>query len=333
MVKLKKEFKDFHNEIMSTYSSTLRDKKKMFEDEIKSKFPGVLEESGIEINKSDISFFLQGSYANDTAVISDDKGIDLDLAIAIPLNILENEDCRKVKGYLRDSIVRNNRPVEYKKPCLTVTYHSEGEESFHIDFPLYAIDSEEKYYLANGKEYSEEYEWQLCDPKGLNNIFKNSMKDSPQLRRIVRYLKKWKSNVFEDTNEMPPSIAMCIYACENYEAKTAGDVDDDLQALYHIVKKIKDLLSGDDDAPYFEVLLPSEPYLDTMSKINSNKEHRKKFKRKVMNFELQLRNAINASDDHTAAKYIQSVLGEEFIIPEKVVDASESRPARTAQFG
>jgi len=57
------------------------------------------------------------------------------------------------------------------------------------------------------------------------------------------------------------------------------------------------------------------------------------FTDKIYDFELQLRNAKNAGDEHTAGEYVRKVLGEEFEVPEKQVDVSENRFRRTSQFG
>lgn len=99
------------------------------------------------------------------------------------------------------------------------------------------------------------------------------------------------------------------------------------------MKKIKDSINSYSEDPYYHVKLPVTPYTDTMFKINSNSSYRKKFKNKIYDFELQLRNAKNAGDEHTAGEYVRKVLGEEFEVPEKQVDVSENRFRRTSQFG
>lgn len=56
---------------------------------------------GIKLYKSDIRMFIQGSYKYSTTIVSD--VIDMDVAVMIPLDITDNPDPRKIKGYLRDS--------------------------------------------------------------------------------------------------------------------------------------------------------------------------------------------------------------------------------------
>jgi len=333
-MRLEEQFSKFHNNIKATMTSELKEKRTMFEDEIKNKFPYICDEHEIKINKSDLSFFMQGSYSISTAIDAYDSSVDLDLAVAFPFDVDENKDCRVIKGYMRDSIDSYNRTINYKVPCITVTYLEDGEESYHIDFPIYAIHND-KYYLAKGKEYSEDYEWELSDPKGLKEYLEEYLANNPQLRRTTRYLKCWKLNTFnkDNGNEMPPSITLTLLACQYFEAKKEDDHDDDLEALYNVVKKIKDSINSYSEDPYYHVKLPVTPYTDTMFKINSNSSYRKKFKNKIYDFELQLRNAKNAGDEHTAGEYVRKVLGEEFEVPEKQVDVSENRFRRTSQFG
>ena len=326
-MKFKKEFKEFHENIKQTYSNELKTKKDMFINEIKKRLPEVLDDHKVTVKKSDIEFFIQGSCATNT-LVKTDGDIDLDLAVVLPLDIEEHNDCRKIKGYVRDSISTYNRTVDFKKPCITVDYQS---EDLHIDFPVYAF-SNEHYYLAVGKENSTDCEWQKCDPKGLNEYFKDYLSNNDQLRRIVRYLKKWKSVSFSEGNGMPPSIALTLLACEYFEEMKEDNQDDDLNALYNVVKKINDYIPNE-EAPYVYINLPTSPYSDTMHKINSNQSYRRNFKNKMKDLLTHLTNAMNASDDYTAGTYMQKIFGDDFPLPEKKVDASENRFRGTGHFG
>lgn len=326
-MKLNKEFKEFHKNIKVVYSCELIEKKKMFENEIKDSLPDILKKYGITVKKSEIEFFVQGSCATHTLV---DTGgdVDLDLAVVLPIDKEKNNDCRKIKGYVRDSISTYNRTIEFKRPCITVDYQS---EPLHIDFPVYTLYNNH-YYLAVGEEFSTNFEWEQCEPKKLNEYFNEYLANNDQLRRIVRYLKKWKSICFKGGNDMPPSIAMTLLACKYFEEKKENNEYDDLTALYNVVKKIKDSIPFG-ESPEFKVALPTYPYSDTMHKINNNQSYRKSFKNKVENLYLQLTNAINASDDYTAGIYMQKIFGDIFPLPEKKVDATENKYRGTGHFG
>lgn len=75
-MKLKKEFEEFHDSIKVTNTEELKEKREMFENEIKDNLPSILSDHNITVNKSDISFFTQGSYATRTMV---DTGGDIDI--------------------------------------------------------------------------------------------------------------------------------------------------------------------------------------------------------------------------------------------------------------
>ena len=66
--------------------------------------------------------------------------------------------------------------------------------------------------------------------------------DNEQLKRIVRYIKKWKQEKYNgstNSNEVPPSVGLTILACENFIKYSNDDGDDDLSALYYTINNIK----------------------------------------------------------------------------------------------
>lgn len=62
-MKLKIQFKDFYDEIcIHEESEDLKEKRDILQKDIKDKFPNEMKTHGIELNKSDIEIFDQGSY-------------------------------------------------------------------------------------------------------------------------------------------------------------------------------------------------------------------------------------------------------------------------------
>ena len=146
-MKLKKEFSDFYKTIrIDSETNALRDKREILENDIKSKLPGILENYGINIIKSDIRMIDQGSYKYNTTI--KDVVVDRDIAVMFPLDTTENSDPRKIKGYLRDSINISSRTVSIKEPCVRASYYEDGKEWLHIDLPLYAQDGNKVYPLT-----------------------------------------------------------------------------------------------------------------------------------------------------------------------------------------
>lgn len=236
-MKLKKQFEDFYKEIkIDTEVEDLIEKRETLENDFKNNFPSECGKHDIEIKKSDIEIFDQGSYKLHTTIKDNHGGsIDRDVAVMFPLDIDQNNDPRKIKGYGRDAINLWNRSTTIKEPCLNVSYVENGTEWMHIDLPLYAKHNG-CVYLARGKEFATEgnYSWEPADPKGLNDYLLNKINGNDQLRRIIRYIKKWKLEKYYNStldHEVPPSIGLTLLACDCFVGCTSSEGDDDLTSL------------------------------------------------------------------------------------------------------
>lgn len=112
-MKLKKQFKDFYDEIcIHEESEDLKEKRDTLQKDIEDKFPSEMKDHGIELKKSDIEIFDQGSYKYSTTIKS--SVIDRDVAVMIPLDIKEYPDPRKIS-----QILLNNPPTNHLLYALT----------------------------------------------------------------------------------------------------------------------------------------------------------------------------------------------------------------------
>lgn len=96
--KLYKQFQDFHGTIrLDKESSLLKEKRETLQSDIEAKLPGKLEKIGIQIAKSDLHFFDQGSYRQNvsTGIVCDAP--DRDVAVDFELDIESHADPRKIK--------------------------------------------------------------------------------------------------------------------------------------------------------------------------------------------------------------------------------------------
>lgn len=242
---LQKQFENFFNDIkIDTEAADLIEKRRILEDDIKDKLPGILENHDIELNKSNIRMIDQGSYKYNTTIKSD--VVDRDVAVMIPLDTDENSDPRKIKEYLKDAITIPKRTVEIKEPCVRASYHRNGVETLHIDLPLYAKNNG-MVYLARGKATSSNYSWENADPDGLNEYLCNHINGHDQLRRIICYLKKWKNEKYANASsdhQVPPSIGLTLLACKYFLKQVdKNGKDDDLNALKFTMENIKNKFS------------------------------------------------------------------------------------------
>lgn len=340
-MKLKKEFSDFYQTIrIDSETNALREKREVLENDIKSKIPRILADHGITVNKSDIRMIDQGSYKYHTTIKAD--VVDRDVAVMIPLDISANNDPRKIKEYLKDAITIPSRTVAIKEPCVTASYYANEDEWLHIDLPLYAKDAN-MIYLARGKATSNTYSWENADPDGLNEYLCGKIKENAQLRRIICFIKKWKNEKYKNStsdHEIPPSIGLTLLACDCFMAQSVSEEENDLLALQKIMKAILDKFSVTKDtngnvlSATISCHLPVTPYMDVFKKMkDSSSSYMVTLYTRLSRAVDNLTNAVNVESEHDAGKYVQRVLGREFIVPAKEVTISAVQNKREHSFG
>ncbi len=340
-MKLKKEFSDFYTVIrIDSETNWLREKREILQSDIESKLPGILEDHGISLKKSNIRLIDQGSYKYNTTI--KDDVVDRDVAVIIPLNITDNSDPRKIKGYLRDSITIPSRTVTIKEPCVRASYYENGKEKLHIDLPLYADDGG-NVFLARGKASSSDYSWESADPDGLNDYICGKVNGNAQLRRIICFIKKWRNEKYSGASsdhEVPPSIGLTLLACESFSAQSTTEGEYDLLALQKTMKAILDKFVITRDS-YGNIInasiskyLPVTPYTDVFKKMkDSSSTYMFTFYKRLSTAVDNLTNAVNVESAHDAGEYVQKVLGSEFTVPAKEAVAATAFNRREHSFG
>lgn len=346
MAKLKSQFKAFYKQIIiDTEVEDLKEKREVLENDFKKNFPTECKKNDIEIKKSDLEIFDQGSYKLHTTIKNNHGGsFDRDVAVMFALDIDTNSDPRKIKGYGRDALSLWNRAVTIKEPCINVSYTEKGVEWMHIDLPLYAKHNG-NIYLARGKEGSTEgkYSWEIADPKGLNNYLLDKINGNDQLRRIIRYIKKWKLEKYYSStldSEVPPSIGLTILACDCFVpcVDQQGN-DDDLVSLQKTMQGIRDkfCLTYEDGVLIkadISRCLPVTPWTDVFKRMKDGSDsYGVKFYNRF-NMALQyLTDACNEESEHDAGLSVQNVFGDEFKVPKKLVSISDTSSKREHNFG
>lgn len=340
---LQKEFENFNSYIrIKTETKYLIEKRDMLKEDFRNNFPEKCKELGIDLSKKDIEFVSQGSYKLGTTIKSKIGEVDLDLGVIFPMDIYENEDTRKIKKKAKAALeITNRRVPKIKEPCVTVEYIKEDENWIHVDFPLYAKNNG-NLYLARGKEFGV-YSWERSDPHGLNDYILDKLKESEdysdgQLRRLVRYIKKWKQESYSSNSSnyiIPPSIGLTLFAVDLFQKENT-----DLLAFKKLCENIlrKFIVSRDENGEIIGATinntLPVHPYTDVFSRFEASKYHGITFYKRLEKAVSNLKNAIDCDNDHDAANYVVKVLGSDFEIPEKEVKAYDNkRPQREHSFG
>lgn len=343
-MKLKKQFSDFYKEIkIDDEVEDLKEKREVLEDDLKNKLPGELEKHGIHINKSAIEIFDQGSYKLHTTISNNEGSIDRDVAVMFPLDIEENSDTRKIKGYVRDALKHTNRTLHIKEPCVNVSYIEDGEEWMHIDLPVYAKNNE-KVYLARGREFATEgnYTWEDADPKGLNEWLLNEINGNQQLRRNIRYIKKWKQEKYKNStldHEVPPGIGLTLLAIDCFISSTTDEGDDDLTSLQQTVQGIINKFNvtyenGEVVKADISMNLPVIPNTDVFKKMrDSSESYILRFYKRLNEALQNLTDACNESSEHDAGVSVRKVFGDDFQVPEKQTSQSNASSKKEHNFG
>ena len=313
--RLNTQFMKFHENIrIDIESEILCEKRKKLQNDFEIKFPQKMEDLGCNIKKSDLTFFDQGSYRQNSRTVIKSDNVDRDIAVEFPLDIEEFDDPRKIKNKAKESLERINRVPKIKEPCITISYTKAGDETIHIDFPLYAIHNN-SYYLARGKEFSNEYSWEKCDPRGLNNLFDSWFADTQgdQFRRIIRYLKRWKNTVYGGSftkDALPPGIALTLTAHKGFYENP----ENDLGALFQVVNTMLGCFSINLEGRYsIKEYLPVEPYTDVFYKMSEINQDNYYYKLKKLKEALSF--ALSVTEEYEAAKKLQKFFGDDFPLP------------------
>lgn len=318
----------------------MEEKRDTLQKDIEDKFPNEMKDHGIELKKSDIEIFDQGSYKYSTTIKS--SVVDRDVAVMILLDIEEYSDPRKIKGYLRDAMnYVVARTVKIKEPCVNVSYYENGVEWMHIDLPLYA-KCDDKVYLARGREFAEKYSWEIADPKGLNDDLCGKINKNEQLRRVIRYIKKWRNDKYENStldHEVPPSIGLTYLACDCFISSVTSEGEDDLRALQQTMLNMKNrftLTYEDGKLMKADIsrYLPVEPYTDIFQKMkDSSDSYGVTFYNHLSTAVQNLTDAINVESEHDAGNCVKKVLGEEFKVPERQASSTIIQNKKEHSFG
>lgn len=341
-MKLKKQLADLYNEIrIKEESEPLREKRGILQNDIIKYLPEEMQLHNIDLNASDIKIFDQGSYKYNTTIKT--PIIDRDVAVVIPLDISEYTDPRKIKKYLKNALSHvSARTVTIKEPCVNVAYYEDGEEWMHIDLPLYA-EHRGNLYLARGREFSDNNSWEIADPDGLNDDLCGKINGNNQLRRVIRFIKKWKYEKYKNStlsHEVPPSIGITYLACDHFTEVTTDEGDDDLTAIYQVMSDIKDsfILSYDIYGNMVKAditrRLTVEPYSDIFEKMkDSSDTYGVTFYNRLSDAVKNLKDAINVESEHDAGVYVQKVFGNDFIVPPKNVSSASTLSKKEHSFG
>ena len=335
MLDLQKEFIEFHNNIkLDDENQKLREKRDILLKKLKD---------NISKDAASYSTFNQGSYAIGTGIYPEDGDYDIDVGVKFNISKEDYNDPVEPKKWIKDALDGHTKKVEIRRSCVTVTYQENGESAYHVDFAVYAANNaDKKLYIAKGKTYSDEDHkyWEISDPQGLIDTIKGkySGDDAAQFRRIIRYMKKWKTHNFSSSGDSAPTgIALTILAYDDgFSVKKTYDwskdkyVYDDFAALYNLVTNIRNRFSyiwsteAEQMCHIIAINLPVEPYNNLFSKMTD--KQMEDFYQKIDKMLGMLNEVKEQTKRLEACTILTKVFGEDFpvTVDKSMVGTSES---------
>jgi len=346
---VQKDFQAFDDEIRLgrlSENATLRDKRDAVLDQLEKGLKE-LRDKGKTIPEYET--FAQGSYALGTGIKPAEGDYDIDLGVVFDL-AKDDHDPVEVKKWVYEALKDHTQRVEVRRSCVTVFYQRDDEPIYHVDLAVYSSrekNPDSKLYLAKGKLGSEGAHrvWDESDPLGLIDTIEQKFlgEDGQQFRRVVRALKRWKTEWFKLAGSgAPTGIALTISAyhwfqvCSRIEdAVSLRRRHNDLEALRKLVDAM--LLrfvdnvrneTTDDTGRRLAVTLPVAPHCDLFTKMTANQMAT--FEARLQKLKEALDGAETDPDRHTACERLRKQLGDAFPVPEKVETAQKRGPAVTS---
>ncbi|MEN8816866.1 MAG: nucleotidyltransferase [Nonlabens sp.] len=335
---LQKEFFKFHDAIKlhdKEDNQELREERDKLTEELKDYFEKKADDEG----SSKITFSIenQGSYSMGTGIKALTNN-DYDIDVMTLFNISRDDYSPiTIKQWVYEALDKKGRTISLKYPCVTVHYFKDEEEIFHIDLALYAAQNDdEKKYIAKGKptSASDKKIWELSEPKLLKSKIFSKFNDSDeraQMKRAIRYLKRWKDFKFKaSANGKPTGIAITALAYELFKPEIAKNSFNssieikDLVALKNLVESIINRFSF--WTGKISVELPVEPYNDLFAKMSDGQHI--ELKKHLEDLKDSLQSAYDEADPHEASLILIKEFGDDF--PE--IDKDKTAQKRAIAF-
>jgi hypothetical protein len=270
--------------------------------------------------------FMQGSYGYRVGIRPiEDLEYDVDVGLRFYFRDSEHT-AEEVRGWVFKAVEGHTNSVEAKGPCIRVNYAA----GYHVDLVCYSTwreDGTDVFRLAH-----QDGTWKAADPPALAAYVKTARKtfegtedtktSTDQLRRIIRYLKRWNDECIPfDAEYKIVGLGFLLLAISTLTPKKLWNgLSDDLSGLQQVAQSAASVFGR------IVLKKPTPEYEDMARRLSeaemANLKHR---------FETLAKACQSVRDDAdpvTACKTMKEVLGRDFPVPEQGDSAKKtSSPA------
>jgi hypothetical protein len=304
---------------------------------LRARFDQMRDENEEEIPT--FSFINQGSYEMGTG-IHPAEGQDYDIDVGLKFNCAKADYPNPVdlKALVAKALKdHTDLGTEVRRSCVTIKYTRDGEQAFHVDLAVYAYDDPEsatrRLFIAKGKLGSGEKDriWEQSDPEGLTQWVEQRFTDDreqEQFLRVIRALKRWKTEKFKtDGQNAPSGIGLTVAAGQwfrpqihrdDFAARTKSDDRKAMRAFVDmLVRAFHPVGSKQDGTTLYRltVQVPVAPWADIFMKMTDGQMTT--FHDRLVQLRDQLDKVAQEPDPVEACKLMRKEFGPEFPVPQK----------------
>jgi hypothetical protein len=303
MAALQGYFESFHNKIRLDYECNRKLAEKR--DIVLGKIAKHLSDN----NRPAFTRLLQGSYKMRTGVFpTAGKEFDIDVGLQFDFDGA-TPDAQEVRAWVFDAIASHTDKVKEKAPCIRV--HYKDDDPYHLDLVTYSRE-------PTGMRLAKASGWVPADPVGLLSSVTDAQArfadtegstGIDQLRRAVRYLKRWGDIRSVDEEERPTGLAYTLLAIANLRVGRRWDNSlDDASALRQLAEYAGGLHR-------IQARKPTPEYEDMFGRLSEAAMGR--LKDDLRQLAATISAAEKELDPHEACAALQKVFGEDFPLPPK----------------
>jgi len=264
--------------------------------------------------------FNQGSYAMSTGTKPPDGNYDIDVGLLFKCDRSRYPDPLVLKRCVFDALVRPNRTVRIRRPCVTVEYIEDGRVAYHVDLAVYVERLDRLGLdLAVGREDTPppQRQWAQNDPKGLMDKIRTrfAAEEAAQMRRAIRYLKRWRDHCCQA--EGPISVALTVGAYHWFtpQLDLFTHRPDDLAALKQWVGAMLAQFQPASALMQLRLVVPSPviPYTDLLADLTVAQMN--KLLERLQTLQGKLQQASVEPLPERACQILRSQFGPDFPVP------------------